>query len=104
MIREKEIEKTLISRVRKSGGLCLKFVSPGWDGAPDRLCLLPGGRLFFTELKRPGGKMRPLQERRRKQLEELGFEVVLIDSKDGAKVVTKAESVTKAGGDVLAKT
>ena len=40
--------------------------------------------------------MRPLQERRRKQLEELGFEVVLIDSKDAA--------VEKAGGDVLAKT
>ena len=102
MIREKEIEKTLISQVRKADGMCLKFISPGWSGAPDRLCLLPGGRLFFAELKRPGGKIRPLQERRRKQLEELGFEVVLIDSKDGAAQTvgspTSRDDQTDGGG------
>ena len=53
---------------------------------------------MFAELKRPGGKMRPLQERRKKQLEELGFEVVLIDSKAAAK------AAAKAGGGAGAKT
>ena len=83
-MREKEVEQALIKQVRKAGGLCLKFVSPGWAGAPDRLCLLPKGRVCFIELKAPGKKPRPLQERRAEQLRRLGFDVAVIDSKEGA--------------------
>ena len=89
MIQERDVERALISSVRKTGGLCLKFVSPGWAGAPDRVCLFPGGRVCFVELKRPGEKARPLQTHRARQLRELGFRVELIDSKEGVKEFMK---------------
>lgn len=78
-LREKEIEKKLAEAVRKSGGLALKFVSPGWSGAPDRIVLLPGGMAGFVEVKAPGKKPRPLQARRKKQLEQIGFKVFVLD-------------------------
>lgn len=87
MIREKDIEQALIRQVRKSGGLCLKFVSPGWSGAPDRVCVFPGGRVAFVELKAPGEKPRPLQEKRLRQLRELGCQTCVVDSMEGAMAV-----------------
>ena len=90
---ERDIEQALIKSVRKAGGLCLKFVSPGWSGVPDRLCLWPGGRINFVELKRPGAKPRPLQIRRAEQLRRLGFQVEVIDRKEQIP-----EFVEKAGG------
>lgn len=84
MIRERDIEQALIRAVRKSGGMCLKFISPGMDGVPDRICLWPGGRIAFAEVKKPEGKPRPLQVRRIEQLKELGFRVELIDSLESA--------------------
>ena len=56
------------------------FTSPGTDGVPDRIILLPNGKLAFAELKAPGKQMRPLQEYRKRQLEGLGFKVYVIDS------------------------
>ena len=79
-LREREIERKLVEAVRKSGGLALKFVSPGWSGAPDRIVLLPGGKAGFVEVKTPGKKPRPLQVRRKKQLEQMGFKVFVLDS------------------------
>ena len=78
-MRESTIEKILVRAVRKSGGLAIKLVSPGWAGAPDRLILMPGGRLTFVELKAPGQTLRPLQVKRKRQLEALGFSVYCID-------------------------
>ena len=78
-MNEKQIEKKLVEAVKQSGGLAPKFVSPGFDGVPDRLILLPSGRMAFAELKSPGKKMRPLQVRRMRQLEGLGFKVYCID-------------------------
>ena len=79
MISESDIEKKLVEAVRKAGGLAPKFVSPGWDGVPDRIILFPSGRMAFIELKSPGKGLRPLQMRRKKQLEYLGFKVFVID-------------------------
>ena len=79
-MREKIIEQRLIRTVCQSGGLALKFVSPGFNGVPDRLLLFPGGRLAFCEVKAPGEKPRPLQIHRMEQIRELGFQVFAIDS------------------------
>lgn len=79
-MREKIIENKLKNMIKEKGGLCLKFVSPGFDGVPDRIILLPGGIIAFAELKAPGKKLRPLQERRKRQLESLGFSVFCIDN------------------------
>ena len=79
-MREKIVEEHLVKAVRLMGGLAPKFVSPGLDGVPDRLILLPGGRIAFAELKAPGKTPRPLQKRRKRQLEALGFHVYVIDN------------------------
>ena len=76
---EKQIEQKLVKAVKAKGGLAPKFVSPGFDGVPDRIVLLPHGRIAFIELKAKGRKMRPLQVRRKRQLESLGFSVYCID-------------------------
>ena len=78
-MRESTIEKHLVKTVEQSGGLAIKLVSPGWAGAPDRLILMPGGKLAFVELKAPGHSLRPLQVRRKRQLEALGFSVYCIN-------------------------
>lgn len=78
-MREKQIEQVLVKQTKSMGGLALKFISPGYDGVPDRLVLLPGGKIAFAELKAPGKRMRPLQVKRKRQLESLGFSVYCID-------------------------
>jgi hypothetical protein len=78
-MREKEIETRLVRAVKRMGGVCPKWVSPGLDGVPDRIILLPGARIAFAELKAPGKKPRPLQAVRIKQLKSLGFQVYVID-------------------------
>lgn len=77
---EKDIEKKLVTEVKKRGGLCPKFVSPGLVGVPDRLVLFKGGVLAFVELKAPGKKPRPIQIKRMEQLRQLGFKVFVIDN------------------------
>ena len=79
-MREKVIETKLKQAVRQSGGLALKFVSPGFNGVPDRLLLFTGGRAAFAEVKAPGQKPRLLQVHRMEQLRRLGFKVFVIDN------------------------
>ena len=78
-MREKVIEKKLVQAVKTSGGLAPKFLSPGFDGMPDRIVLLPGGRMAFVEVKAPGQKPRPLQLARHKLLRRLSFKVYVLD-------------------------
>ena len=78
-MREKAIELQLVRAVKQSGGICPKLVSPGTDGMPDRLVLLPGAHIGFVEVKAPGKKPRQLQERRHKELRDLGFQVFVLD-------------------------
>ena len=79
-MREKQIEKKLITEVKKRGGICPKWVSPGFDGVPDRIVLLPHGKFAFVEVKAPGEKPRPLQVSRHKLLRKLGFRVYVLDN------------------------
>ena len=81
-MREKELEQKLIKEVRKRGGLCLKFVSPGFAGVPDRLLLMSRGRVAFVEVKRPGEVPRMLQKSRHRLLRKLGFKVYVLDHED----------------------
>ena len=76
---EKTIEAKLVQTVKSMGGLAPKFVSPGLDGMPDRLVLLPNGKMAFVEVKAHGKKPCPLQVRRKSQLESLGFSVYCLD-------------------------
>lgn len=93
-MRERFIEKKLVDAVKKMGGFAPKFVSPGLDGMPDRIVLFPMGRIAFVELKVSGEKMRPLQVRRKRQLEKLGFSVYCIDG------VEQIDSIlNRIGGD-----
>lgn len=71
---EKDIEQKLRKMVEKHGGLCLKWVCPGWTGVPDRIVLLPGGRIIFVETKRPkGGKVSKMQQWWGVKLSSMGF-------------------------------
>lgn len=71
---EKEIEGRLVKVVKSRGGWCLKWVCPGWAGVPDRIILLPGGRIKFVETKRPkGGRLSKRQEKWGEILQGLGF-------------------------------
>lgn len=79
-MNEVRIEQRLTKTVTKHGGLALKLVSPGFAGVPDRLVLFHGARVAFVELKAPAKKLRVLQQKRKKQLEALGFKVYKIDS------------------------
>ena len=93
-MREKIIEQKLVTAVKKQGGICPKFVSPGFDGMPDRLVLLPFGRFAFVEVKAPGEKPRPLQLARHGMLQKLGYRVYVLDD------VNQIEKmVCEIGGD-----
>ena len=81
-MREREIERKLVLEVKKRSGICLKFVSPGYDGVPDRIVLLPKGKMGFIEVKRRGEDARPLQRARHRVLRNLGFLVYVLDGKE----------------------
>ena len=81
-MQEKKIEQKLVKEVKRCGGKCWKFVSPGTDGVPDRIALLYKGKIGFVEVKAPGKNLRPQQKKRKKELEQLGFKVYVLDNED----------------------
>ena len=78
---EKDIEKYLRKSINRAGGECLKWVSPGTAGVPDRIVICPDGRIAFVELKRPFEKPRPVQRVVLRRLYHLGCRVVVIDKR-----------------------
>ena len=81
-MREKLIEQKLVSAVKAAGGICPKLVSPGMNGMPDRMVLLPGARIGFVEVKAPGKAPRPIQMSRHRTLRRLSFPVFVLDDPD----------------------
>ena len=81
-MRESFIEEKLTKVVKQKGGVCWKFTSPGTAGVPDRIILMPNGRIAFVEVKAPGEKLRPLQLSRHRLLRRLGFRVYVLDNID----------------------
>lgn len=78
-MREKNIEQKLVKAVKSAGGIAPKLTCPGFDGMPDRLVLMPEGRIGFVEVKALGKEPRPLQVRRHEMLRNLGFKVYVLD-------------------------
>jgi hypothetical protein len=82
---ESAIENYLREKVKAIGGKAYKFVSPGNVGVPDRIVILPGGKIIFVETKAPGKKPTPLQRKRIAELIGLGCDAFVIDSKEGVE-------------------
>lgn len=82
-MRERDIETYLREQVKAAGGIAYKWTSPGNAGVPDRIVILPKGRIHFVELKAPGQKPTPLQQVQHRKLTALGCTVWVIDSKEG---------------------
>jgi len=81
-MRERDIEAYLRVKVKALGGIAYKFVSPGHAGVADRLVLLPGGVVWFIEVKAPGGRLSPLQMLFARRMDELGMQYRTIWSKE----------------------
>ncbi len=88
-MREKQIERKLVNAVKAASGIAPKFVSPGYDGMPDRLLLFPGGRMAFVEVKALGGRLRLLQTARHRMLRKLGFKVYILDAETDIEKIVK---------------
>lgn len=91
---EKDVESYLRNKVKKQGGRCIKLSSQHEEGLPDRLILMPGGKVFFVETKRKGGKLAPMQILQHRSLRKLGFRVYIPYTKDEVDTLLKEE-----GGD-----
>ena len=78
-MREHIVENEFVQAVRKAGGVAYKLTSQTANGLPDRLVLFPPAKTVFVELKAPGKMLRPLQIKRKRQLNALGFPVLCID-------------------------
>lgn len=81
-MRENAIERYFVSRVQISGGRVIKLNSASMKGLPDRMVLMPEGKIYFAELKAPGKKPRPLQKAVHSMLMNMGFKVFVIDTKE----------------------
>jgi len=85
MVRESEIERMVSQAVTTAGGLSFKFVSPGNDGVPDRIFILPGGRVIFAELKTESGRLSPVQEHQISRIRKTGCDCRVIKGKAKAE-------------------
>lgn len=81
-MREATVEHRLTVLARRHGGKSYKWTSPGVRGVPDRIIVLPGGRIYFVEVKRPGGKARPEQLVQIEALRNLGCQAYVVDDAD----------------------
>lgn len=93
-MREKLIEQKLVKAVKAMGGISPKFVSPGLSGMPDRIVLMPDGKVGFVEVKAPGKKPRALQAVRHEKLRSLGFKVFVLDEAEQIGEVLNAIQTT----------
>lgn len=82
---EKDIERKLVELVKINGGMCIKLLCDQLIGLPDRMCLFPGHKIVFVELKTTGRKPRRIQLYIHEKLRQLGFRVEIIDTIEGVK-------------------
>lgn len=82
---EKDIERRLVELVKINNGMCIKLLCDQLMGLPDRMCLFPGHKIIFVELKTTGRKPRRIQAYMHKKLRALGFRVEVIDTVEGVE-------------------
>lgn len=80
---EKVIERKLVEAVKANGGMCIKLLCDNLLGLPDRMVLMPHGKIAFVELKTTGQKPRRIQVFMHEKLKALGFRVEVIDTTEG---------------------
>lgn len=96
-MEEKKIERHLVESIKRIGGMCLKFVSPSTSGVPDRLIILPEGRIIFTEIKTDKGRLSKIQKFIIDEMKKRGADVrVLYGLKDVKEFIAEIE-----GGDAV---
>lgn len=82
---EKAVERRLVELVKLNGGICIKLLCDQLIGLPDRMCLFPGHKIAFVEVKTTGQKPRKIQITMHKKLRALGFRVEIIDTVEDAE-------------------
>lgn len=97
MDNERNIEKYFVSKVRAAGGWPVKLTCPGTAGMPDRMVLWKGGGCHFVELKRPGGKPRPLQAMQLNTLREFGFVAIVLSTREDVDLYAKINGHDRGG-------
>jgi len=88
-VSEKVLEKRLNNDIESLGGMTIKLIAGVFSGLPDRLCLMPRGKIFFVEVKTTGEKPRKLQKIVFKRLQQLGFKVFILDDYESLHTITK---------------
>lgn len=88
-MKESEVERRLVQMVRKRGGLCYKFVSPGNPGVPDRIIITPNGRTIYVELKTEIGRLANIQQWQIAEMQKRGAEVRVVKGLDAVKALVE---------------
>ena len=94
-MREKDIEARCKKLAEDMGAKCYKWVSPGCDGVPDRILILPWGEIIFVEFKAPGKKPTAQQQRRHQELRDRGQNVVVIDSVEAFRALLRVRETQR---------
>ena len=93
--KEKTLERKLVKLIKKFGGMCFKMPAVHFTGLPDRMCLLPGGRVYFVEVKETGKNLSPRQAVVHRQFAKLGFDVRTIESTLGLEMLAEDIALTQ---------
>lgn len=84
-MKESQIERRLVEGVKRLGGMCLKFVSPGTLGVPDRIIITAKGRVIFVELKTETGRLTKIQRYVIGEMQKRGADARVVKGIDEVK-------------------
>lgn len=88
-MKESDIERWLVSQIKDLGGIADKFVSPGNPGVPDRIIVMPNGRIIFAELKTEIGRLSNIQKWQRERYQRMGVDYRIVKGMKAAKELVK---------------
>ncbi len=88
-MKESEIERWLVSQIKAMGGIADKFVSPGNPGVPDRIIVMPDGRVIFAELKTEIGRLSNIQKWQRERYRRMGVDYRIVKGMKAARELVK---------------